>query len=131
VHRRGIRSLVAVSALAAALTGIAGCAGTDDIEAPGKELMDRAHQVANEALVSAAKTGLQALQSSGAVTEDAVRSALEKAGAVDVQTRDLGDRLLFGAGVSGGCVFGSVPDSGTVSVQLGAADADGGCLPQP
>ncbi|WP_426323014.1 hypothetical protein [Microbacterium sp. E-13] len=130
MHRRGIRSLVAVSAIAVAVAGLGGCASSE-VEAPGKALMDQAHRVANEALVSAAKTGLQALQAGGAVTEDAVRSALEKAGAVDVQTRDLGDTVLFGAGVSGGCVYGSIPDDGALSVELGAADADGGCPPRP
>lgn len=128
MHRRGIRSLVAVSAITVALAGLAGCA-TSDAEAPGKALIDQAHRVADEALVSAAKTGLQALQAGGAVSEDAVRSALEKAGAVDVQTRDLGDTLIFGAGVSDGCVYGSIPDDGALSVELGAADADGECPP--
>ncbi|MGU3643454.1 hypothetical protein ACLBXX_00685 [Microbacterium sp. C23T] len=107
------------------------CSGTVDIDAPGKELMDQAHQVANEALVAAATTGLQALQATGAVTEDAVRNALEKAGAAAIETRVVGDSLLFGAEVSGGCVYGSVGTSGAVSIDLGGLNADGGCLREP
>jgi len=107
------------------------CSGSIDIDAPGKELMDQAHQVANEALVAAATTGLQALQATGAVTEDAVRAALEKAGAAEVETRVSGDGLAFGAEVSGGCVYGSIDASGGVTIDLGGANADGGCLREP
>lgn len=124
--RRGAASVILMLALAGG--AITACSGTVDIDAPGKELMDQAHQVANEALVAAATTGLQALQATGAVTEDAVRDALEKAGAADVETRVSGDGLQFGAAVSGGCVYGSVGTSGTVSIDLGDVNADGGCL---
>ncbi|MDR7188405.1 hypothetical protein J2Y46_001221 [Microbacterium sp. BE35] len=119
---------VALLLVCGALTA---CSGAVDIDAPGKELMDQAHQVANEALVAAATTGLQALQAAGGVTEDAVRDALEKAGAAEVETRVVGDSLLFGAEVSGGCVYGSVGTSGTVSIDLGGVNADGGCLREP
>ncbi|MFE5408061.1 hypothetical protein [Microbacterium sp. NPDC056569] len=124
------RRAASALAIALVLTGgaVSGCSASVDIDAPGTELMDQAHQVANEALVAAATTGLQALQAAGGVTEDAVRGVLEKAGAADVETRVAGDSLLFGAGVSGGCVYGSVGASGTVSIDLGGVNADGGCL---
>ena len=126
--RRRAASLALLLLVGAAASA---CSATVDIDAPGKELMDQAHQVANEALVAAATTGLQALQATGAVTEDAVRSALEKAGAAEVETRVDGDSLHFGAEVSGGCVYGSIAASGTVSVDLGGVKADGGCLREP
>ncbi|MGX5770212.1 hypothetical protein ACWKWN_05610 [Microbacterium trichothecenolyticum] len=124
------RAAAPVLSVALLLAGgvMAGCSAGVDIDAPGKELMDQAHQVANEALVAAATTGLQALQAAGGITEDAVRDALEKAGAAEVETRVVGDSLLFGAEVSGGCVYGSVGASGTVSIDLGGVNADGGCL---
>jgi len=128
--RRGAASVLSVGLLLVA-GAVSGCSGTVDIDAPGKELMDQAHQVANEALVAAATTALQALQATGAVTEDAVREALQKAGAAEVETRVVGDSLLFGAEVSGGCVYGSVGTSGTVSIDLGGVNADGGCLREP
>ncbi|WP_162564390.1 MULTISPECIES: hypothetical protein [Microbacterium] len=123
--RRRTVPFLAMAALAAA--AITGCAGVD-VDAPGQELMDQAHRVANEALVAAATTALEALQATGAVTEDAVRDALEAAGAADVETRVVGDGLLFGAGVSGGCVYGSIDTSGGVTIDLGGVNADGGCL---
>jgi hypothetical protein len=125
--RRRAASVLSVALLL--VSGVvSGCSASVDIDAPGKELMDQAHQVANEALVAAATTGLQALQATGAVTEDAVRDALEKAGAAEVETRVVGDSLLFGAEVAGGCVYGSVGASGSVSIDLGGVNADGGCL---
>ncbi|MFB7891791.1 hypothetical protein ACFC1I_06305 [Microbacterium sp. NPDC056044] len=128
-----MRRRVGTVAIGLLLVGgvVTGCAGGIDIDAPGTELMDQAHQVADEALVAAATTGLQALQASGAVTEDAVRDALEKVGAAEVETRVAGDTLLFGAEVSGGCVYGSVGASGTVSIDLGGVNADGGCVREP
>ncbi|MDR7184372.1 hypothetical protein J2X85_001395 [Microbacterium trichothecenolyticum] len=128
--RRGAASVLSVGLLLVA-GAVSGCSASVDIDAPGKELMDQAHQVANEALVAAATTALQALQATGAVTEDAVREALQKAGAAEVETRVVGDSLLFGAEVSGGCVYGSVGTSGTVSIDLGGVNADGGCLREP
>ena len=127
--RRRAASIVLLLAFAG--TAVTACAGGIDIDAPGTELMDQAHQVANEALVAAATTGLQALQATGGLTEDAVRDALEKVGAADVETRVAGDSLLFGAEVSGGCVYGSVDTSGTVSIDLGGVNADGGCIREP
>ena len=129
-RRVGVRTVLSVALLLVGAT-VTGCSGAVDIDAPGKELMDQAHQVANEALVAAATTGLQALHATGAVTEDAVRDALEKAGAAEVETRVEGDSLQFGAEVSGGCVYGSVGTSGTVSIDLGGVNADGGCLREP
>ena len=129
-----MRRTSAVGSLALLLTLVAGtataCAAVD-VEGPGQELMDQAQQVANEALVAAAQTGLEALQASGALTEEAVRDALEAAGAADVETRIAGDSLLFGAAVSGGCVYGSVDVSGGVTVDLGGVNTDGGCLREP
>jgi hypothetical protein len=130
--RRRAATLFATVALATAAGGLlTGCANPADVEVPGKDLMDRAHRAANEALVAAATTGLQALQATGAVTEAAVKDALEKAGGADAETRDLGDTLLFGAGVSGGCVYGSISDTGTVTIDLGGPTDAGGCLREP
>ncbi len=130
--RRHAATVAAVGVLLLVGGAATACSASVDIDAPGKDLMDQAHQVANEALVAAATAGLQALQATGAeVTEDAVRSVLEKAGAADVETRVAGDSLLFGAGVSGGCVYGSVDASGTVSIDLGGVNADGGGLRDP
>jgi hypothetical protein len=126
--RRRAASVACIALLLLAGGAMSACSASVDIEAPGKELMDQAHQAANEALVAAATTGLQALQATGAVTEDAVRDALEKAGAAEVETRVVGDSLLFGAEVSGGCVYGSVGASGTVSIDLGGVNAHGGCI---
>lgn len=129
---RRASSFVSIALMLVLVGGAAGaCSGTVDIDAPGTELMDQAHRVANEALVAAATAGLQAVQATGAVTEEAVRSALEKAGASHVETRVAGDELLFGAEVSGGCVYGSVGASGSVFIDLGGVNSDGGCIRQP
>ncbi|WP_203580973.1 hypothetical protein [Microbacterium hibisci] len=123
------RRAIALAAAVLAVT-LTGCAGVE-VDAPGKELMDQAQQVADEALVAAATTGLEALQATGAVTEEAVSDALEAAGAADVETRVVGDGLLFGAQVAGGCVYGTIDTSAGVTVDLGGLNADGGCLREP
>lgn len=93
--------------------------------------LDEANRVANEALLANATTGLAALQASGTVTEDAVRTALEQAGAVDVQTRGAAQAWLFGAAIpGGGCLYGEIDGAtGELSAELGGFILDGGCLP--
>ena len=108
---------------------LAGCAGGPFPSPSPGELIDRAHEVADEALVAAATTALQALEASGRVSEEAVRSAIEKAGGDRVETRLTGDAVLFGARVADGCVSGSVGGGDPVTVELTAPNTDGGCLP--
>lgn len=86
-------------------------------------------QAGNADAIAGATAALESVRTAGApFTEEAVRAALESAGIRDVQVRADYGRILFGAGVSGGCVYGSLDES-SVTVELGGYILDGGCLP--
>ena len=126
---RSRRTLATTALVIAGAWLLAGCAGGPFPSPSPGELIDRAHEVADEALVAASTTALQVLEASGRISEEAVRSAIEKAGADDVETRTTGDAVLFGARVADGCVSGSVGGGDPVTVELTAPNADDGCLP--
>ena len=113
------------------------CAGYDPDAAMAqndlyRERMDMSDEAKaqNTQLLAAASASLESLRTSAQpVTENAVRAALEDAGALDVQTRAQSGAVLFGAAVpGGGCVYGAVEES-AVTAELGGFIMDGGCLP--
>lgn len=86
-------------------------------------------QSAAETLVPDAHAELERARAAGVPTEQAVRAALESVGLRDVQTRDGGTGVLFGAAAPhGGCLYGVV-DASEVTVDAGGYIRDGGCLP--